>query len=210
MKKLALAGLASVAFASPMAAYSHDRLNYDYVEGGISDTRLKDSSGTHKNTGTFFNGSLRLSNNIFIRGEVDSAHYDSSNGYDSLRIAGGIGFRRSLDTEQSTPADIYAIIGAEKHDLDSTNSADYEGYNLAVGVRFLLTATIELYGEGQYRWLEADNGIDSEHLDYSLGVLIHVARNFAVNLKVSEKHLTDGAGSKAEMRHISLGGRLTF
>lgn len=210
MKQLALASLATIAIASPFAAYSHDRLQYDYVEGGIADTSLKDGTGESSDTGTFVNGSLRLSSNIFFRGEVESAHYDDNIGSDSLRLAAGIGFRKSVTTEQSTPTDIYAIVGVEKHDLDSANSIDYEGYHLAVGLRFLLTATIELYGEGQYRWLEADSGMESEHLDFSLGLLIHVARNFAVNVKFSERHLTDSVGDKTEMQTWSLGGRLTF
>ncbi len=121
-------------------------LSYSFVELGYNDTTLDFNGSDVDGDGFYGAASYEVSNSIFIGASIGSLSYDFDIDQDVFEL--GIGAHTPL----SRQTDLYGTVSYLDAEVSQRilGTTDDSGYALAVGIRHLLTDTLEISGAINY------------------------------------------------------------
>lgn len=169
MNKVSLLLLTTLV-ASPIAFAKTP--NFNFVSGGYLDGDI-DGEGAD---GWTIDGSTLVSENVFLSGQYQTVG-DSENGLDVdiNWLSAGVGYRTAI----SASTDFYGLVTYENLEAEASyrgNSAseDENGYGLSVGVRSMVSDSIEL--DGRLGYIDI---ADESETSISVGARFHMNESFS-------------------------------
>ncbi|MDJ0910243.1 MAG: hypothetical protein QNI99_13680 [Woeseiaceae bacterium] len=178
-----------VALAGPALA---DGIDYNYIEAGYYELDLDDSIIDVDGDGINIIGSFEVGESMFVRAEYATADLDFGVDLDELYIGLGV------HTPIGNNADFFGIINYVSLEASAFGlSEDDDGFGATVGVRSMVTDTVELAGQIEYIDL-SDSGDDTS---FGGSAWYYFSDNFSVGLT---------ADFSDDITRYGLGARLFF
>ena len=166
-----------------------DGISYSYVEANYQEVDI-DLGGGFDADGDGFAvaGSAAIGDSAFVFASYGSSDLESVVDFSVLSV--GAGYHDGL----SEKTDWYATLAYVKAELDASGfgSADDSGYGASVGLRSMLSPSLEVYGSVGY----TDLGDGADGTAFGVGLWYTVSGNVALGLGASfgEDVTTYGAG----------------
>lgn len=166
-----------------------DGISYSYIEANYQELDLDFGGGVDADGDGFaVAGSAAVGDSAFVFAKYGSFDLESVVDYSILSV--GAGYHDSL----SEKTDWYATLAYVKADLDAGffGSADDSGYGVSVGLRSMMSPSLEVYGSIGY----TDLGDGADGTAFGAGLWYTVSGNIALGLNASfeEDVTTYGAG----------------
>ena len=178
-------GIVLVLFTVP--AFAAD-LNYNYVEAGYQQINLDDDLVDVDGDGFAIGGSFELGENWFIAASYSKADFDF--GIDLDQLAVGFGYHVGI----SNNVDFYGSLSAIRAEVSAAGfgSADEDGFGATIGVRGMVSDSVELNGSISY----SDLGDAGDGTAVGAGLLYNFSDSFALGIFLgAEEDVTSyGAG----------------
>jgi len=190
----ALAYLAVGALSFGSAPALADGISYSYVQAAYQELDIDIGGGPNADGDGFaVAGSAAVGDNAFVFAGYGSYDLESVIDYSVLSV--GAGYHDSL----SGKTDWYATLAYVKAELDAGffGNVDDSGYGVAVGLRSMVSPSLELYGNIGY----TDLGDGADGTAVGLGLWYTVSGNIALGL---------GASFEEDITSYGVGVRLYF
>ncbi len=173
--------------ASPAMA---EGLSYNYLEAGYQRIELDDSIFDVDGDGFGIGGSFDLGNDFFVFASYGTADFDF--GVDLDELTAGAGYHAPVGTNTDFVASI-AYVRAEA-DASGFESIDDNGIGASIGLRSMVTDTVEVFGNINYVDLD-DSG---DETSFSGGAWFNVTDTFAIGVSAGfgDDTTTYGAGAR--------------
>jgi len=170
-----LLGVALVLALSP--AFAGD-LSYNYIELGLQKAELDDDLAGFDFDGDGYGirGAFELNENWFIPVSYGTLDFDF--GVDLDQLSAGIGYHDDL----SNGTDFFVTLSYLRAEVSASGFTPVEedGFEATLGVRGMLTESVELTGSIGY----ADLGDGADGTTINAGALYSFSENFALGLEV--------------------------
>ncbi len=179
--------LAAATLAAPAMA---DGLSYNYLEGGYQRIDLDDDVFDIDGDGFGIGGSFELGRNAFMFASYGTADFDF--GIDLDELSAGVGYHVPVGTNTDFVASI-AYVRAEA-DASGFGSVDDSGIGASIGLRSMVTDTVEVFGNINYVDLD-DSG---DETSFTGGAWFNVTDTFALGVSAGfgDDTTTYGAGAR--------------
>ena len=180
------------------AAVQAEQPSYNFVDAGYVELDLDEVSLDP--SGFFIRGSVEVAENWFIRaGYVDA---DDSSGFldvgaDQFNLGGGYKAGLSDNTTVHVTLDYISAEAKARNRFGGRAEVDEDGYGLGVGIRSMVTPSIELNAGAGYADLGEEDG-----LEFDAGAVWYVTENLGLLIEAG----TDDDSNRQYM----IGGRLAF
>ncbi len=165
MKKLL--GIVLVLFAAPVFAAD---LNYNYGQAGYQ--RIDFDGVSEEFDGYGIGGSFAIGDNWFI--DASYGTVDVGAGVDLDTISAGFGYHVGI----SDNVDFYGSLSWVRADVSGFISGSEDGYGATIGLRGMLSDSVELTGSVSY----VDLGDGADDTTVGAGLLYNFTDNFAVGI----------------------------
>ncbi len=179
--------LTAALLATPAIA---DGLDYNYLEGGYQRIELDDDFFDVDGDGFGIGGSFEVGDNAFVFGSYGTADFDF--GIDFNELTAGVGYHVPVGTNTDFVASIaYVRAEAEASGID----IDDNGIGASIGLRSMVTDTVEVFGNINYVDLD-DSGDDTS---FSGGAWFNVTETFALGVSAGFGDDTTTYGASARL-----------
>ncbi len=177
--------LATATLAAPAMA---DGLDYNYLQGGYQRIELDDNFFDVDGDGLGIGGSFELGDSVFVFADYGTADFDF--GVDFNELGAGVGYHVPVGPQTDFVATL-AYVRAEA-ESSSFGSVDDSGIGASIGLRSMVTDTVELFGSINYADLD-DSG---DETSFAAGAWFNVTDNLALGVSagVGDDTTSYGAG----------------
>lgn len=173
---------------SAVPAFAGD-ISYNYVELGYQKIDIDDVVPGVNIDGDGFgiNGSFEIAESWFIGAGYSQADFDF--GVDLDQLALGVGWH----TTMSNASDLYALVQYVEAEVSASGlgSIDEDGFGVTIGVRGMVTDTVEIGGSIGY----VDLGDAGDGTTFGAHLLYNFTENFAAGLFVDLEEDATGYGA---------------
>jgi len=155
-----------------------DGLSYSYIQAGYQDVSIDLGNGPDiDGDGYSVAGSVAIADDWFIFAGYSALEFESIVDLDQLSVGGG------YHSAISSKTDWYATLAYLDASLETDffGSADDSGYGVSVGLRSMVSPSLELYGSVAYS--DLGDGIDGTA--FGAGLWYNVSGNLALGLGAS-------------------------
>lgn len=166
-------------------------INWNYLSAGYKSMSIDDDESFDTDLSGFeFEGSLTLTNNVFVMAELESlsdeiTFMNTDIDVDMTQTRLGLGYAHAFSAQSSVFGAVgYANIDTEAKAGSFKEGEDFGGYFIRGGLRSKLTNEVELFGYATYSNYDIDEEIndgDDDETTITVGGRYYVQPNLTLN-----------------------------